>query len=127
MIGNLSVVVLLILWQYEITVHCGLGVIIFMKQDPGDGTNINHNVPKKVGNDSDWLNVSAGNGHTHAVKTNETAWGCGGNSDGRVGDGTQVNKISFVQIGLGSTWKSISSGNHCMAIRTDGTLVLWSK
>ena len=89
-----------------------------------DGTNINHNVPKKVGNDSDWLNVSAGNGHTHAVKTNETAWGCGGNSDGRVGDGTQVNKISFVQIGLGSTWKSISSGNHTMAIRTDGTI--WS-
>ena len=71
-----------------------------------------------------WTYVQAGY-TSGGLKSDNTLWMWGSNSDGQIGDGTIVNKSSPVQIG-GAVWNSFSAGDMITAaIRTDGTLWLW--
>jgi alpha-tubulin suppressor-like RCC1 family protein len=96
----------------------------------GDGTNVNKSSPvTTAGGGTNWKQVSSGDYHTAAIKTDGTLWTCGYNSYGRLGDGTTANKNSPVTTaGGGTNWKQVSAGYwHTAAIKTDGTLWTWGR
>jgi alpha-tubulin suppressor-like RCC1 family protein len=88
-----------------------------------DNTNPNNYIPTQVGTASDWKSVSAGSGHSLAIKTNGTLWSWGANNYGQLGDGTNIDKSSPIQIGASNNWKQVTAGNgFSTALKTDGTL-----
>lgn len=94
---------------------------------PGQGDVINRSSPVQVGALTNWSIV---NSHTYAVfaiKTEGTLWSWGRDTNGTLGHGTTgISKSSPVQIGALSDWASVSSGEqHCLAVKTDGTLWAW--
>ena len=94
----------------------------------GNNTSISTSSPVQVyGGGTNWKQVSAGNVHVAAVKTNGTLWCWGWNPFGQLGDNTTVQKSSPVQtISGGTNWKQVAVGNHfTSAIKTDGTLWSW--
>jgi len=83
-----------------------------------------------VGGFTDWCQVSAGGGHTAAVRTNGTLWAWGCNFSGRLGDGTVTDRSSPVSVVGGFTdWCQVSAsggfGGHTAAVRNNGTLWAW--
>jgi len=77
---------------------------------------------------TDWKQVSCGQLHTAAIKTDGTlwVWGLGGN--GRLGNGATTGNIStpVTTFAGGNNWKQVSSGSaHTTAVKTDGTLWVW--
>ena len=94
----------------------------------GDGTTTDKNSPVSVvGGFTDWVQVSAGNAHTAAVRANGTVWAWGVNWNGRLGDGTTTDKNSPVSVVGGFTdWVQISAGaDHNAAVRANGTVWAW--
>jgi alpha-tubulin suppressor-like RCC1 family protein len=102
----------------------------------GDNTAVaNRSSPvTTIGGGTNWKQVSSGNYHTAAIKTNGTLWTWGYNNgyshlggNGQLGDGTIVNKSSPVTTaGGGTNWKQVSAGYfYNAAIKTDGTLWTW--
>ena len=60
---------------------------------------------------TNWKQVSAGNIHCAAIKTDGTLWTWGQGSDGRLGDNTVTSKSTPVTTFSGGTnWKQVSSG-----------------
>ena len=80
-----------------------------------------------------WKQVSAGNQHTAAIKTDGSLWTWGRNSDstdgGNLGTNDNTNRNTPVTTFSGGTnWKSVSTGNlFTVAIKTDGTLWTWGR
>ena len=87
---------------------------------------INKSSPSQVGSDIDWRNVYGGSndGSFFAIKTNNTLWAWGRNSNGILGNNNTSSQASPVLIGSGYSSASIGS-SHTMSIRTDGTLWGW--
>ena len=92
----------------------------------GDGSGMNILNPKKIGSDSDWIDIAAGGAHTVAMKKNGTLWSWGLNKQGQLGNGN-FNIVTLPsQIGSDTDWVKISSGDiHCLAIKSNGTLWAW--
>jgi alpha-tubulin suppressor-like RCC1 family protein len=82
-----------------------------------------------VSGGTNWKQVSCGNFHTAAIKTDGTLWNWGRNSYGQLGDNSITNRSSPVQtIAGGTNWKQVSAGGYnTAAIKTDGTLWLWGR
>jgi alpha-tubulin suppressor-like RCC1 family protein len=76
---------------------------------------------------TDWKQVSAGDGHTAAIKTDGTLWTWGNGGNGRLGNAVITNRFTPVTTFAGGTdWKQVSAGfSHTVAIKTDGTLWTW--
>jgi alpha-tubulin suppressor-like RCC1 family protein len=76
---------------------------------------------------TDWKQVSAGNGHTAAIKTDGTLWIWGYNPSGSLGNATTGDvSTPITTFAGGSNWKQVSVGENCtVAIKTDGTLWTW--
>jgi alpha-tubulin suppressor-like RCC1 family protein len=94
----------------------------------GDNTTTDRSSPVSViGGFTDWCQVSAGQTHTAAVRTNGTLWAWGYNANGRLGDGTTTDRSSPVSVIGGFTdWCQVSAGgSHTAAVRTNGTLWAW--
>jgi alpha-tubulin suppressor-like RCC1 family protein len=94
----------------------------------GDGTITSRSSPVSViGGFTDWCQVSAGERHTAAVRTNGTLWAWGENGNGQAGDGTTTCKTSPVSVIGGFTdWCQVSAADfHTAALRTNGTLWTW--
>jgi len=82
--------------------------------------------PTRIGNDTDWLFISAGDNHSLAIKRNGTLWAWGANSNGKLGDGTTTQRTSPIQIGRDTDWAFISAGDtHSLALKSNGTLWAW--
>ncbi len=86
-------------------------------------------VPVQIGTANNWVDISAGNGFTLAIKTvgilgnQKTLWAWGANSFGQLGDGTTGNKFVPTQIGTNTKWSQVSAGtNHSMAINDSSLL-----
>jgi alpha-tubulin suppressor-like RCC1 family protein len=81
-----------------------------------------------VGGFTDWVQISAGQTHTAAIRANGTAWAWGQNVNGEVGNGffggAYSSPISVV--GGVTNWVQISAGtSHTAAVRANGTAWAW--
>jgi alpha-tubulin suppressor-like RCC1 family protein len=79
--------------------------------------------------DSDWANVSAGMNHSCAIKTNNTLFCWGSNSDGQLGNNSTTDSPVPVQESTAATdWVDLSATySHTCAIKTDGRLLCWGR
>jgi alpha-tubulin suppressor-like RCC1 family protein len=94
----------------------------------GDGTSVsNRTIPTQIGNATNWLSISAGDGYySIALKTDGTLWAWGRNNYGQLGDGTNINKNIPIQIGTENNWSKIATGNSfTIAIKSNGSLWTW--
>lgn len=74
----------------------------------------------------EWLQISAGQSHSCAVKKDNSAWCWGSNGSGRLGDGTIANSQTPVEVSGGYSWKYISAGGeHSCGIQIDDSLWCW--
>jgi alpha-tubulin suppressor-like RCC1 family protein len=82
---------------------------------------------RRIGSDTDWVDVAVGSSSTLALKSDGTIWGWGENIYGQLGDGTQVpQRPAPVQSVPGHDWKQVAtSGIHSVALKRDGTLWSW--
>ncbi len=76
---------------------------------------------------TNWKQVSCGNLHTAAIKTDGTLWTWGRGNEGRLGDNNTISRSTPVTTFAGGTnWKQVScSSDNTAAIKTDGTLWIW--
>jgi len=81
------------------------------------------------GGATNWKQVSCGNRHMTAVKTDGTLWTWGYNTFANLGINVADGRTTPVQVfGSATNWKQVSCGyNHTIAIKTDGTLWCWGK
>jgi hypothetical protein len=94
----------------------------------GDNTTTSRLSPVSVvGGFTDWVQISAGESHTAAVRANGTAWAWGSNGNGLLGDNTVTARSSPVSVVGGFTdWVQISAGtSHTAAVRANGTAWAW--
>ena len=95
----------------------------------GNGVTTNRSTPVTTfAGGTNWKQVSAGDRHTAAIKTDGTLWTWGNGGAGRLGNGTTGgNRITPVTTFAGGTnWKQVSCGDdNTAAIKTDGTLWVW--
>jgi alpha-tubulin suppressor-like RCC1 family protein len=94
----------------------------------GDNTTANKSSPvQTVSGGNNWRQVSLGDYHSAAIKTDGTLWLWGVGCAGRLGDNTATDKSSPIQtVSGGNNWRQVSLGSfHSAAIKTDGTLWLW--
>lgn len=95
----------------------------------GNGNYLSINSPVQIGgNSGDWKSVRAGDGHSLALKNDNTLWAWGQNYFGQLGNGTNINEnIPIpIQIGNSNNWKDISVGvTNSMALKDDNTLWSW--
>jgi alpha-tubulin suppressor-like RCC1 family protein len=71
---------------------------------------------------SNVVKISAGDEHTHFVKSDGSLWGMGSNFNGCLGDGSGSGQVNPVQI-LASGVAQVSAGHtHTVIIKTDGSL-----
>jgi alpha-tubulin suppressor-like RCC1 family protein len=78
---------------------------------------------------TNWKQVSCGNKHSAAIKTDGTLWTWGGNGSGELGDNTTTDRSTPVTTFAGGTdWKSVSvDREYTAAIKTDGSLWVWGR
>jgi len=94
----------------------------------GIGNTIQQNSPIQMGNDSNWLSISADWSFALAIKSDGTLWGWGDNSHGQLGIGNTIQQNSPVQIGIDHNWAKIVCGEHfSLALKTDGSLWAWGR
>lgn len=95
----------------------------------GDGTNVDKDIPTKIGEEPNWGQVSAGGRHTVALKKDGTLWAWGWNLYGQLGDGTNADRWSPVPIGSpDDRWIAISAGkHHTLALKSDHSLWAWGR
>jgi alpha-tubulin suppressor-like RCC1 family protein len=96
------------------------------------GTNATGNRPTPVttfAGGTNWKQVSCGQYHTAAIKTDGTLWTWGYNNWAQIGDNTTRSRSTPVTTFAGGTnWKQVSCGQyHTAAIKTDGTLWTWGR
>ena len=87
----------------------------------GNNTTINRSSPVSVvGGFADWVQASAGGGHSIGVRANGTLWAWGNNGSGRLGDNTIANRSSPVSVVGGFTdWVRSSAGDgHSLGLRS---------
>jgi alpha-tubulin suppressor-like RCC1 family protein len=77
----------------------------------GDNTTVTKSSPVQVGSLTTWSQISGGQTHSMAIKTDGTLWTWGFNNNGRLGDGTGTFRSSPVQIGSSTTWSQIAGGD----------------
>jgi alpha-tubulin suppressor-like RCC1 family protein len=79
---------------------------------------------------TNWKQVSSGDNHTAAIKTDGTLWIWGNGGYGRLGNAVTTGSIStpVTTFAGGTNWKQVSSGGqYTSAIKTDGTLWTWGR
>ena len=94
----------------------------------GDNTTTDRRTPRQEFTSStNWKQVTCGNVHTAAIKTDGTLWVWGSNSNGQIGDNTTASRSTPRQEFTSSTnWKQVSGGGyHTAAIKNNGTLWVW--
>ena len=80
---------------------------------------------RRLGTDTNWVDVAAGGSHTLALKDDGTIWAWGENYDWQLGDGTRISRSTPVLSVQGNDWKQVATGLHCLALKKDGTLWAW--
>ncbi len=109
-------------WGYNFDGQLGNG---------SDGSGADQNSPVRIGSDTDWDTVAAGNGHSVALKTDGSLWTWGLNSYGQLGngaDGSGTDQNSPIRVGSDTNWDTIAAGSwHTLALTTSGHLYAWGR
>jgi len=87
----------------------------------GDNTLINRSTPiQTISGGTNWKQISAGNTHTAAIKTDGTLWSWGVAFYGQLGNDSILNTSSPVQTVTGGVeWRQVSAGfGHTAAIKS---------
>ena len=76
---------------------------------------------------TNWKQVSVGQYHTAAIKTDGTLWTWGWGPQGQLGNNDSIDIYTPVTTFAGGTnWSQVACGKeHTAAIKTDGTLWVW--
>ena len=92
----------------------------------GDGTTSTRLVPTKIGRaGGSWSAISAGYGHSMALKSDGSLYVWGANDQGELGDGTNTSRRLPTRIGTGANGAAISAGYlHSLCLGKAGAL--WS-
>lgn len=96
----------------------------------GDNSTTRRSSPVQIyGGGNSWSQVSCGDSHAAAIKTDGTLWSWGYNGYGQLGNNSTIWTSSPIQtIAGGTTWSAVScGGNFTTAIKKDGTLWLWGR
>ena len=90
-------------------------------------TNIQNTVSlRRIGHDTDWVDVAVGFYHCLAIKSDGTLWAWGGNFNYQLGDGTKITRLTPVPSIPGNDWKQAAVGGaSSFALKNDGTLWAW--
>ena len=94
----------------------------------GDNTRVSRSSPvQTISGGTNWKQVSMGEFHNTAIKTDGTLWTWGFNNSGQLGNNTLTGTSSPIQTVAGGTnWKQVSAGgSSTAAIKADGTLWSW--
>jgi alpha-tubulin suppressor-like RCC1 family protein len=94
----------------------------------GLGTNVRTQAClRRIGTDTNWVNVAVGGSTTLALKSDGTLWAWGENLSGQLGDGTTArDRASPVRSVPGTDWIQVATaGPHSVALKKDGTLWSW--
>lgn len=89
--------------------------------------------PVRVGAESDWMAVSAGNDFTCGLRAPGTLWCWGKNDGGQLGLGTTTPSLEGgiatpTQVGQDSDWAVVSAGDtYACAIKNDGRAFCWGR
>jgi alpha-tubulin suppressor-like RCC1 family protein len=59
----------------------------------GDSTTADKNNPVKIGYNSTWIYITAGNNFSHGIKKDGSIWAWGKNEVGQLGNGSNSNMI----------------------------------
>jgi alpha-tubulin suppressor-like RCC1 family protein len=87
---------------------------------------ITYNLLQKISSETTWVSVSAGDSHSHAIKSDGTLWAWGRNSWGELGDGFTDEKHVPTKIGAATDWATVSAGAyHGVGLKTNGSLWAW--
>jgi alpha-tubulin suppressor-like RCC1 family protein len=87
--------------------------------------------PTQVGTDTDWAQVSAGDTHSLAVKTDGTLWGWGNDVYGQTGSGCSLGGtcpeiLVPTQIGSATDWvKAYAGMNSSYGLNTSNQILAW--
>jgi RNA polymerase sigma factor (sigma-70 family) len=83
---------------------------------------------RRIGNETDWVDVASGSYHSLAIKSDGTLWAWGGNSAYQLGDGTKSSRLTPVPSVPGNDWKQAAvSGGSSFGIKNDGALWAWGQ
>jgi len=86
------------------------------------------NIPTNVSSETDWVNISAGNSHSMAIKNTGTLWAWGSDSYGQLGIDDFYLPGPPVQVTTEIDWSIVVAGDdHTLAIKTTGTLWAWGR
>jgi alpha-tubulin suppressor-like RCC1 family protein len=95
-------------------------------------TNFLHDVklsktPRRIGRDSDWVQVAAGANHALAIKRDGSLWGWGRNDWEQLGKTFPIGRYTVPnRIGDDTNWLRVGVGfSHSLALKTDGSLWSW--
>ena len=81
---------------------------------------------RRIGNETDWVDVAAAYSHCLAIKSDGTLWAWGGNFSYQLGDGTKISRSTPVPSVSGTDWKQVAvAGGISYALKNDGTLWSW--
>ena len=94
-----------------------------------NNTNIQKTVSlRRIGHDTDWVDVAVGAYHCLAIKSDGTLWAWGGNFNYQLGDGTKITRPTLVPSVPGNNWKQAAIGGaSSFVLKNDGTLWAWGQ
>jgi alpha-tubulin suppressor-like RCC1 family protein len=96
----------------------------------GDFSTTQRNVPVTTfAGGTTWKQVSTGENHTAAIKTDGSLWTWGAGGNGQLGNFSATDRSTPVTtFAGGNNWKSVDcGGSHTAAIKTDGSLWTWGR
>ncbi len=94
----------------------------------GTGDRVSRLWPTRIGSESDWTEVDAGDSFTVGLKKDGTIWVWGGNDFGELGTTNQTDCLAPVRLGDAHDWQSIQAGWHnAYAYKRDRSLWGWGR
>lgn len=94
----------------------------------GNGSTQGRTSPWRVGVDSDWAQVKAGNAHSCGLRDDGTLWCWGKNAKGAIGDGTVEDRHLPTLVDDDLRWQSFTAGrNHSCGVDDDGEVWCWGE